>query len=550
MCGLLAVAIAYSIHLDAPALLDEPNDGQYAEVAREMVVRGDWVSPQLNFALFLNKPPLLYWLIAASYTQFGINEAAARVPGVLAALVTIVLVYALGTVLFDRVTGLSAAAVFAAMPSTFLEARLVRPDVLIMATTVAAIFAFVVALRTSGVRRTRALYAVQIALALGLLAKGMPALLLPAVPITAAILADRRWDVARTLLNPRSWWIFLALVVPWHLIVAVRHEGFLWDYVVNQHLLFFFDRKDPRDSMPASLGVFWAATMVRLFPWTVTVPLVLAFSIRQWRRCPPRRATFLVPLTWAAGTLGFFSAAASRLEHYSLPALPAIALLTAVTLRDGADAGAGWRAALRGHYVLMAGVFAAAAVVVARLLATDPWLSHAPALRDLCGPYFGVVAAGAAIAAVLNRRSPVAALMALAVACVVATPFIRRSLIALAPINSSAPVADAISRVSSEKTHIVFEAPVEYQSVAGLNFYLRRRVTLVRPPGFVEPTYLAPYRDTLFVHRARLDELWRGDDVVFVSDPLAPRERPVADVVPAPFSVVDRIGNRWIVRNR
>jgi hypothetical protein len=126
---------------------------------------------------------------------------------------------------------------------------------------------------------------------------------------------------------------------------------------------------------------------------------------------------------------------------------------------------------------------------------------------------------------------------------------VRRGFAAFAPVNSSAPVAEAIAHVATPETQIVFEAPTEYQLVAGLTFYLRRPVTLLRPPGFVEPTYLLPHRNALFIDRAGFTELWQRSDVIFVSDPLADADRPLTDAVPAPHAVVARIGNRWIVRN-
>lgn len=549
-CGLCLIAIAYGFDLGVPALFDEPNDAQYAEVAREMVVTGDWISPHLNFVLFLNKPPLLYWLIAASYTLFGIGEAAARLPGLLTLLLTVALLYRLGEELFDGPTGLATAALFAALPSTLWEARSVRPDLLITATTIAALLAFVIAARSAAPRRARALHALQIALALGLLAKGMIALVLPAMPMAAVILVERRWDLLRALLHPRSWWLFFALVIPWHAIAAWRHTGFFWDYVVNQHLLFFLDRKEPRDSIPIPLPLFWVAVMLRLFPWTWTVPPALLFTCRRLFDEPGRRMAFLIPVAWAAGTLGFFSVTVSRLEHYALPALPAVALLIAVTLREAPATGPRWRAVIRGLYALTAATLIGVAFFLPGFLATDEWLRLAPDIVNIPGPYFGIMAVGWLIATVLALRTPVTAVLITCAACLLTTPFVRRGFVAFAPVNSSAPVAEAIAPVATVDTRIVFEAPTEYQLVAGLIFYLRRPVTLLRPPGFVEPTYLMPYRDALFIDHPRLIELWREDDVIFVSNPLAPPDRPLADAVPAPHSVIAHIGNRWIVRNR
>lgn len=547
-CALGVIAFMYSADLGTPALFDEPNDGQYAEVAREMVLGGDWITPHLNDVIFLNKPPLLYWLIASSYCLFGVNEAAARLPGVLALLLTVVLLYRLAEVLFDGQTALAAAALFAAMPATFLEGRLVRPDLLLAGTIVATLLCFVIATRTSGASQARALFALHGALALGLLAKGMVALLLPAMPIAAFIVVERRWDLLGALW--RRCWLFFLLVVPWHALVVWRHEGFFWDYIVNQHVLFFLDRKEPRDSIPIPLHFFWLAVVIRLFPWTWTVPPAVIFTLRRLKDDPARRGAYLIPLVWGLGTLVFFSATVSRLEHYAIPALPALALLIAALLCRAPDHGPAWRTVLRTVYAGTAASLAAVALLLPRILAGDDWLKQAPEIVSMPGPYFGVMAAAWLGATFLVVRAPVIATLLAGAACVAVTPIVRTGMTVFAPVNSSAPVAAAIAAAATPTTRIVYEAPIEYQLVAGLNFYLRRPLTLLRPPGFVEPTYLRPYRERLFIERDRLVELWREEDLIFVTDPLAPTDRPLQAVVPNPRSVVARVGNRWIVRNR
>lgn len=547
-CALGLIAIVYSADLGTPALLDEPNDAQYAEVAREMVERGDWLSPHLNDVIFLNKPPLLYWLIASAYTLFGIDEAAARLPGLLALLLTLLFLYRLGEELFDGTTALAAAALYAAMPATFLEARFVRPDLLLTAAIVASLLAFVVATRSDGRRQPRAWYALHTALAFGLLAKGMLALLLPAMPIATFILVERRWDLLRALLQ--SCWLFFVLVTPWHALAAWRHEGFFWDYVVNQHLLFFLDQKEPRDSVPIPLHFFWLAILIRLFPWTWTVPAALVFTLRRLIDDPERRATYLIPLVWAVATLAFFSVTVSRLEHYAIPALPGVALLIGATLCAAPSAAPPWPTVVRSLYAFTAASLASVAFLLPRFLAADDWLKHAPEIVAMPGPLFGTMALAWFVGMFLALRAPVVAILLACAAGIVTTPILRSGMAAFAPVNSSAPVANSIAAVATPDTRIVFEAPMEYQLVAGLNFYLRRPLTLLRPPGFVEPTYLVPYREQLFIAREQLNDLWRQDDVIFVSDPLAPAARSLSAVVPAPYSVIAQIGNRWVVRNR
>ena len=128
--------------------------------------------------------------------------------------------------------------------------------------------------------------------------------------------------------------LMVAVAAPWHLIAGQRNPGFLWDYVINQHLLFFFDQKLPRDSIPDSLGFFWAMFFVRGLPWSLLLPAALVHTWRVVRSpCSPAPKP-LLPLLWLVAVLGFFSLAVSRLEHYCLPALPALALVVGALFAD------------------------------------------------------------------------------------------------------------------------------------------------------------------------------------------------------------------------
>jgi 4-amino-4-deoxy-L-arabinose transferase-like glycosyltransferase len=547
--ALLLAALALGYRIGSPVLFEDPNEGQYAEVAREMVTSGEWISPQLNGVLFLNKPPLLYWSIGLAYRAFGIHEAAARLPVVLATLIILVVLYRLGAELFSPRVGLYAAAAYLAMPATVLEARLVRPDMLLTATTAAALLCCARVLRTEGQAQRRALTALQVVLAAGLLTKGIIALLLPAMPMAAVVLVERRADLVRLFCTPRSWMILLALAAPWHLVCAWRHEGFTWDYLVHQHLLFFFDRKLPRDSVPVPLTVFWGTFAGRVFPWTLLVPLAVAAALPALRGGLTERRAAVLLLAWAAGPLLFFSAAVSRMEHYSLPTMPAFALLLAAwwdastRARTRADVA---RRALLGFTLL--GLL----IVAWRLpdaLAEVAWLRAVERLPSLGRAFVALFIVGVAAALASRTRAPGFAVGALLAANIAAVPVLHAALCAIAPFNSSAPVAEVLSAAAGTTTRVVFEAPVEYQHCAGLDFYLRRSVTLLRPVGFVEPSYLLPYRDALFIDRAALESLWRTEPVLLVTDPLAPADRPLASIVPSPFVVVSEVGHRWVVRN-
>src|SRR6185369_908629 len=135
--------------------------------------------------------------------------------------------------------------------------------------------------------------------------------------IAVLTLRDHGWRGVRRLRPLLGLGVMAAIVLPWHVAVALRHEGFAWDYVVNQHLLFFLDRKLPRDSEGDSIAFFWGAFAARAVPWSLLLPLTLGEALAGARSVatPAARATWLL-WCWAGGLMLLFTCAPSRLEHY------------------------------------------------------------------------------------------------------------------------------------------------------------------------------------------------------------------------------------------
>jgi 4-amino-4-deoxy-L-arabinose transferase-like glycosyltransferase len=548
---LLALAVwGFTYRLGAAPLLDDPNDAEYAEVAREMVETGDWASPHLNYVLFLNKPPLAYWTIGVSYLGFGVSEYAARLPSALVGVAIVLLLAWVGSQLYDVETGLLAGFVLTASGGFFFETHEVRPDLLLTLGVVGSLAAFVRLQRAAPERMRGPLLGLQVSLAVGLLAKGMLAVVLPGLVFLVMIISERRFDLIPRLLHPRAWWLLVLLIAPWHVAMSLLHPGFLWDYVVNQHFLFFFDRKFPRDSEPVSLAVFWAAFALRLFPWTLFVPLaawMAASRVRQGEEAYGDRFT----LAWVGTVLLFFSAASSRMEHYSIPALPAATLLVAKLLRDYAGkARSALSRAVTAHVVVFGAIALTGPFVVPDIVATQTWLAHVHEFVPLARTTFAIFAAGglaAAAAALAGRRAWVAAPIVAAFA--VSIPCLQQGLSLVARINSSAGMAAALQALVTPEDRLVYEAPVEYQNCAGFNFYLRRKLDVLRPAQFVPSPYLAPHVDDLFLSRDQFTQLWQTECVFFISDPLQSRSS-LHGVVPQPFYIVARDSARWVVTNQ
>jgi 4-amino-4-deoxy-L-arabinose transferase-like glycosyltransferase len=538
-----------SIRLNEPGWFD--NEGRYAESAREMVVLADYVTPRVNYFPHLTKPPLTAWLAALVYWVTGPSEWA-RLVSIVAAALTIILTCRLGALLYDVPTGLVAGIVLATTIGFDLEARTLRPDCLVILAVTAVIFCWWNAEVGPPARRLPWLVAMYATLGIGMLAKGMVAPLLAAAPIGLASLQAHGFAAAIRRLRPvLGLAIVAAVILPWHVTVALANPGFAWDYVVNEHLLFAIGRKVPKDSDADTLAFFWKAFLCRAAPWVVFLPLTIREAAIGLADGPTPRATAFL-WAWILGVMVLFSLTPSRLEHYSLPALPAVALLVARFWRRATETGLGRSATcflvLLGVAILAGGVFG---LTRGPAFAADVyWLPQAPRLMALVTPAaMAACVLGVLLTVAALMRSPSAVVGATVGGVVPLIAILLQALIEAEALFSWRPIARALTRVRPE-TEVVFQAPIEYQNIGGLLFYVRRRMTMLEPQGVYEPpAYLEPYVDDMFITQKEFDRRWTsGQPMAIVSDPQQRRDD-AQGVVPPPFDVLARFGDRWVLTN-
>jgi hypothetical protein len=158
---------------------------------------------------------------------------------------------------------------------------------------------------------------------------------------------------------------------------------------------------------------------------------------------------------------------------------------------------------------------------------------------------------GLVLAASTIRRHPGGVAAGLAVIGIPLLAIVLRAQAEVEPLFSWRPLARSIAAQVPGTVEVVFEAPEEYQQVGGLAFYTGRRITMLEPEhGFTPPTYLEPYRDSLFLPRDEFARRWNGPDpIAFVSNPQRRRDTPEG-LVPGPFQVLARSGDRWLLTNR
>jgi len=310
--GLTLVGLALFFHrLGAPGLMD-PDEGRYAEIAREIFVLRDWLIPHLNLLPYLEKPPLVYWLTALSFTVLGETELAARLVPAVSALAGVFLAYGLGRTLWGPGPGLLSALALASAAGYVALGRILTLDMVFALFLNLGIGLGYLALGRDQVRLWPWAY---LALALAVLTKGPVALVLAGLAWGIWVGVSRGpW---RRLIQIRCWMLLAVITVPWFVYVQWRHPEFFRFFILEQH----FGRFLTPAIHPEPLWYYLPVLLGLLLPWTWLLPWAIAGRGR-WRD-PDFR--FLV--IWAGVIVIFFSLSRGKLVPYILPALLPLALL-------------------------------------------------------------------------------------------------------------------------------------------------------------------------------------------------------------------------------
>ncbi|RLA88166.1 MAG: hypothetical protein DRG58_08810 [Deltaproteobacteria bacterium] len=315
--------------LGVPGLMD-PDEGRYAEIAREMWVRGDWITPYLNQVKYLEKPPLVYWLTSLSLAALGKTETAARLVPALCALGGTLAVYGLGRVMFDPKAAVMAATVLLTSIGYVIMGRLLTLDM-----PLTCFLTWGIGLAYLALSRDRRAYLpwAYLSLALALLTKGLVALVLPGLIFGAWALARRDGQMLLRLWHLRGLLILLLVGLPWFVLVSLDNPEFLKYFFFQEHLERYLTSYSHHGE---PVYYFVGILALGLLPWSFLLPWGLGQSLRP-KILIDRQDTLFLWL-WAGVVLLFFSLSRAKLAPYILPALPPLALLLGKAL-NGAEQG-------------------------------------------------------------------------------------------------------------------------------------------------------------------------------------------------------------------
>jgi 4-amino-4-deoxy-L-arabinose transferase-like glycosyltransferase len=546
------------------------SDAMYPEIAREMRQTGDWVTPRLNGAPHFDKPPLVFWLTGLSQYLLGETDAAARLWPVLTGWATVLVIGGLGASLYGRRAGWLSALVLAGCIGPHIFTRVVSTDSILCFLCALAILSYTRAVVINGKYSGLWLMLMFVSLGLTGLTKGVLGIGLPACIIFLhAVLSGRlesffSWRTALGIIVAAAIW------APWHILMARANPDFLWHYFIREHVLRFTGQRYPRDeflSAPAFLGF----TFLWVFPWMGVLPQALTGALRRMKAAGWTKGEDLLPCLWCLVVIGVFTASRCRMEYYSIPAIPAFALLI----------GKVWDEVLQGHSAtstrLMSIVLSFMSLILL-LAAVGAWEVLGPSkeavFRILAAWWPGSGWSGAAeqIAALERIRMPTAVVLTgsalfvlgASIAVWVSRPGLACGLLVgimapiflmahwgfvlMAPFMSSRPVVEIFEKAEPVEA-VVIQEPHEYQSISGMVYYSKRIVYILEDSAIDNPALRNRDTAARFLSQEELGELWRsGKRVAFVFDHSVESEAAKLSRF-GPMDVIGKFGDRVIVAN-
>jgi 4-amino-4-deoxy-L-arabinose transferase-like glycosyltransferase len=565
--------------LFSPALLDDA-DSVHAEAAREMVLRHDWSTLYINGFRYLEKAPLMYWGIAASYKLFGVTEWSSRLPLALGILGLLFSSFFFARRRFGESAGLYSALVLATSFGPYIFTRILIPDLLVGWFLLISFDFFLRGIEEERPSRASC-WGLAAASALNVLTKGLIGIVFPAGIILGYLVLTGNLRLLARMRLVSSLAVFLAIAAPWHVIAGLRNpaagesRGFFWFYFVNEHFLRYLNKRFPRDYDTVPFLLFWAIALVWLIPWSAFVfkalgdvpirmrawssgvvdqPSIAGKMERVWENLGQfgeglargQRALLLCAI-WALFILLFFSFS-SRQEYYMIPALPGLAVIIGAWLGREQEASAGSAIRRSGRRILatLTGIALPLSVAAMSLL----WYSESvpkgtelaevlkknpedyalsfghifdltPKAMGLFRTPLAVSAAALLIGTVLawwlRRRTLVLpSNLALTAMMIVFLQCAHQGLVIFSPVLSSKSLSQAIERVYKPGDVVVVNGA--YEDGSTLNFYghFQLRVINSRENGNLYYGSLFPDSPKIFDDDASFGRRWRGAERVFL----------------------------------
>ncbi len=310
--------------------LVKPDEGRYAEIAREMAVSGDWITPRLNGIKYFEKPPMQYWMTALAYQAFGVNEWTARLWTAVCGFLGVLIVWFTGTRLFGTKPGQLGALFLATNLYYVALGHINTLDMGVTFFTTLALSAFLLAQReTPHSNRERNWMVLAWGAAAGaVLSKGLIGVVIPSATLVLYSLLQRDFSPWRRLHVLPGMLIFFTITLPWFIAVTMRNPEFPQFFFIHEHLQRYTSTVHRRGE---PVWYFLPILLIGLIPW---ISLAFQGIMHAWRRAEKDFFASRFLVIWCGFVMVFFSISGSKLPAYLLPLFPALALLLGPFLAD------------------------------------------------------------------------------------------------------------------------------------------------------------------------------------------------------------------------
>lgn len=388
----LGIGLFYLIWLGSHPLFT-PDEGRYSEVAREMLITHDFITPRLNGVVFLDKPILYYWLQASAIHLFGLNEWALRLWPMLLGVLGCVMTYIAGLILFERRTALLAAFILATSPLYFGGSHYANLDLEVASLVSISLLTFIVAMNVKSSRvRTGYLILSYVFSAFAVLTKGLLGIAFPCLIISLWVIASGRWDALKKMRLVSGLLLFLSIVLPWYWLVQKANPEFFEFFFIKQQVSRFLTTEHFNNRTP--IWFYLPIVFAGLFPWSVFAIQSLVDHFRKIKKQRKLHSNELYFIIWFLFVLVFFSVPQSKTIGYILPTFPPLALLIAKYLNEG------WDKAKHSHsigifFFILTGVVCSIAAIILPYISSDISIELKPyllfigtALFLTCGTVF------------------------------------------------------------------------------------------------------------------------------------------------------------------
>jgi 4-amino-4-deoxy-L-arabinose transferase-like glycosyltransferase len=493
------------------------SEAMYALIPKEMLGAGSWLTPTLNGVPYLDKPHLLFWLNLLGYKLLGVSDWSARIPTLAITVGEVWLTYLIGRRLIGQRAAWFGGFILLTAIGFFVLHFQILTDHLISLSLLAAMYSL---LRWQAEPRTGWALLFYLALVAGFLSKGFIGLVFPLLIglLYAWQLRDRR--LLHLFASPAGIGLMVMLLVLWGVATELANPGFLKFQIINEQIMRFLGRRYPPDVNGFTIAGFWVFLGVWLTPWTCLLPEAL---YRFWVSTRPSldmRAGERLLLIWPAVVLAFFTLSSSRIEYYSLPAFPALALIL------------GWRVQryldTPGDRVISWSLLALGLLGLS-LLVLMPFLEQIcvdnrrefSGMVSLLSPIAwraswvipAVALAGAGAGLVRRPRLAVAGYGVLALAIAI---FTFQSFAKLNPRLSDRQAALYIRQHASPQDTVIMGPIEEFEYGASLEFYSGRHILMVKRNGLPQFPYPVETQSDYIITPERLEQLWQSPGRVFL----------------------------------